>query len=102
MIRLVVFLIDSNDYFIIYIFPVTEKFDKKTKTFKNSLDKLKIDSLLIVIGSEEDKENLLNIINNIPNIDLIKQIGLNVYDLMKKEKVLITVKAIKELEERLG
>ena len=40
--------------------------------------------------------------NNIPNIDLIKQIGLNVYDLMKKEKVLITVKAIKELEERLG
>ena len=79
-----------------------EKFDKKTKTFKNSLDKLKIDSLLIVIGSEEDKENLLNIINNIPNIDLIKQIGLNVYDLMKKEKVLITVKAIKELEERLG
>ena len=77
------------------------KFDKKTKNFKNSLDKLKIDNLLIVIGSEEDKENLLNIINNIPNIDLIKQIGLNVYDLMKKENILITEKAVKELEERL-
>jgi len=77
------------------------EFDNKTKTFKNLLDKLKIDNLLIVIGSEEDKEKLLKIINNIPNIDLIKQLGLNVYDLMKKENVLITEKAIKELEERL-
>ncbi len=77
------------------------EFDNKTKTFKNLLEKLKIDNLLIVIGSEEDKEKLLKIINNIPNIDLIKQLGLNVYDLMKKENVLITEKAIKELEERL-
>ena len=77
------------------------KVDKKTKSFRKSFDKLDIKSVLFVIGSEEGEIELVKIINNIPNIDYIKQIGLNVYDVMNKDQIFITEKAIKEIENRL-
>ena len=58
-------------------------------------------NVLFVIGSEEGEIELLKTINNIPNIDYIKQIGLNVYDIMNKDEIFITEKAIKEIEDRL-
>ena len=78
-----------------------EKFEKKTKALKKSIDNLKINNLLIVVGSSEDQSTLDLSLSNIPNVDLIKQIGLNVYDLMRKDSVLMTVNAVKEIEDRL-
>ena len=78
-----------------------EKLETKTKILKKSFDNLKINNLLIVIGTSEEQSALDLSLKNIPNIDLIKQIGLNVYDLMKKDSVLITENAVKELEDRL-
>ena len=77
------------------------EFDKKTKTLKTALDKLNIKNVLLVIGKQENQQDLLKITKNIPNVDLIKQIGLNVYDVIKKEQILITEPAIREIEERL-
>ena len=78
-----------------------EKLETKTKILKKSFDNLKINNLLIVIGTSEEQSALDLSLKNIPNIDLIKQIGLNVYDLMKKDSVLITENAVKEIEDRL-
>ena len=78
-----------------------EKLETKTKILKKSFDNLKINNLLIVIGTSEEHSALDLSLKNIPNVDLIKQIGLNVYDLMKKDSVLITENAVKELEDRL-
>ena len=78
-----------------------EKLETKTKILKKSFDNLKINNLLIVIGKSEEQSALDLSLKNIPNVDLIKQIGLNVYDLMKKDSVLITENAVKELEDRL-
>ncbi len=78
-----------------------EKLETKTKILKKSFDNLKINNLLIVIGTSEEQNALDLSLKNIPNVDLIKQIGLNVYDLMKKDSVLITENAVKELEGRL-
>ena len=78
-----------------------EKLETKTKILKKSFDNLKINNLLIVIGTSEEQRALDLSLKNIPNVDLIKQIGLNVYDLMKKDSVLITENAVKELEGRL-
>ena len=77
-----------------------DKFEKKTKALKKSIDNLKINNLLIVIGSSEEQSGLDLSISNMPNVDMIKQIGLNVYDLMNKDSVLITENAIKEIEDR--
>ena len=78
-----------------------EKLETKTKILKKSFDNLKINNLLIVIGKSEEQSALDLSLKNIPNVDLIKQIGINVYDLMKKDSVLITENAVKELEDRL-
>ena len=74
------------------------KVDKKTKSFRKSFDKLDIKSVLFVIGSEEGEIELVKIINNIPNIDYIKQIGLNVYDVMNKDQILLLKKQLKKLK----
>ena len=78
-----------------------EKLETKTKILKKSFDNLKINNLLIVTGTSEEQSALDLSLKNIPNVDLIKQIGLNVYDLMNKDSVLITENAVKELEDRL-
>ena len=78
-----------------------EKLETKTKILKKSFDNLKINNLLIVTGTSEEQSALDLSLKNIPNVDLIKQIGINVYDLMKKDSVLITENAVKELEDRL-
>ena len=78
-----------------------KKLDSKTKKTSKSLEKLKINNLLIVLGDKDNQSDFLKSIQNIPRVDLIKQIGLNVYDLMKKDNIFFTEQAITELQERL-
>ena len=78
-----------------------EKLDKKTKTFNNYLKRSSFDKLLVVVGAGDNKNELYTVLKNIPNVDLISQIGLNVFDVLKKDKVLFTEIAVKEFEGRL-
>ena len=74
------------------------KFDEiKTKNFKKILDNLKITKSLVVLEGGNDK-----VVFSARNIKDIKTAGvneLNVYDIMKYEKVLITKGAVKNVEE---
>ena len=78
-----------------------EKFDGKTKTFKNAMNKSLLSNLLIVLSNKDEQKNMYYALRNIPNVDLISQIGLNVYDIINKDKILLTENALLEIEERL-
>ena len=74
------------------------KFDEiKTKKFKNILDNLKLEKAVVVLDTNDK-----NVIYSARNIENVKTAGvneLNVYDIMKYEKMLITKNAVKNIEE---
>ena len=74
--------------------------DGKTSSLKKHLDKLKIKSCCVIQDGSSSSE-FTKAISNIPNSKLISQIGANVYDILKYNKLLITKDAVKMLEERL-
>ncbi|MDR0640693.1 MAG: 50S ribosomal protein L4 [Holosporales bacterium] len=69
----------------------------KTKEFLSRFSDLK--TALFVDAS--NNEPVLRALSNIVGYDYVPQIGANVYDILRKEKVVISVDAIKELEGRL-
>ena len=73
----------------------------KTKDFKSTLAKLGLKSALIVTG-EQTPDNLKRAVANIPFIDVLSQQGLNVYDILRHENVLLTKDAIRYLEENFA
>ena len=74
------------------------KFDEiKTKSFKKILDNLKITKSLVVL--ENGNDNVVFSARNIKNIKTAGVNELNVYDIIKYEKVLITKGAVKNVEE---
>lgn len=71
----------------------------KTKDALQVLANLNVSSALLVDASVN--ENMLKSITNIHNVDLLPQIGANVYDIIRREKLVLTLEAAKALEERL-
>ncbi len=69
----------------------------KTKNFKNILDNLKINKTLVVLDSND--KNVIASARNIKNVKTEGVSELNVYDILKYEKVLITKAAVKNVEE---
>lgn len=69
----------------------------KTKEFLNCFGRLK--SALFVDVDRNDEFN--RVMNNLSGFDFLPQIGANVYDIIKKEKLVVTAGAIKALESRL-
>ena len=78
----------------------TPKSDGKTSTLKKNLDKIGINNALIITGNDVDN-NLLKAANNIKNLDILSHNGLNVYDIVKKDNLIIIGEALKHVEERL-
>jgi large subunit ribosomal protein L4 len=76
--------------------------DCKTKTAKDHLKNLNLDvNKTLFIDNEAVNENFFKATLNLHNVDVLPQIGANVYDIMRKDMVILTVDAIKTLEERL-
>ncbi len=73
----------------------------KTSLFKNKLNNLKIDSALFVDNLDLD-QNLILASNNIPKIDILPLAGLNVYDILKRDYLVISVSAVTGIQERLS
>ena len=74
------------------------KFDKiKTKDFSNVLKALKMDSALVVLDTND--KVVITSARNIKNVKTSAVNELNVYDILKYEKVLITKNAVKNVEE---
>ena len=55
----------------------------------------------LLIDAEQVNGNMLKAIANLDKIDIMPQIGANVYDILRKDKVVLTVAAVKSLEARL-
>ena len=73
----------------------------KTKNFKDFLKNIKSKSALFIHHKDAPKE-FVRSIKNIPNSKKIEDVGTNVYDLIKYEKVFFTKESFKAIEDRLN
>jgi len=81
---------------------VVDKFEldeAKTKLMVRALAELKVQSALVVIPQSDVK--IERSARNLPKIKVLRVEGLNVYDLLRYEHLILTEGALKRLEERL-
>jgi large subunit ribosomal protein L4 len=74
--------------------------ETKTKVLKGHFDKLGVANALIVDGAEIDNGFRLAT-RNIPNIDVLPIQGINVYDILRRNTLVLTRAALDALEARL-
>jgi len=72
----------------------------KTAELVKKLGKLGWRSVLIIGGAVID-ENFKRAASNIPNVDVLPQQGANVYDILRRETLVLTKDAVQHLESRL-
>ncbi len=77
------------------------KSDGKTAKLKSKLIKLGLENALIIGGGAVD-EKFLRAARNIPLIDVLPQQGVNVYDILRREVLVLTKDSAAHLEERLS
>jgi large subunit ribosomal protein L4 len=73
--------------------------DAKTKALSDRFGKLEILNALIIDGAEIDA-NFRLAIRNIPNVDVLPVQGINVYDIIRRNKLVLTRAALDALEAR--
>ncbi|NVO13684.1 MAG: 50S ribosomal protein L4 [Rhodoplanes sp.] len=73
--------------------------DGKTKTLKARFAKLGFENALIIDGAELESKFTLAA-RNIPNIDVLPVQGINVYDILRRRKLVLTRAAVDALEAR--
>lgn len=74
--------------------------DHKTKPMAAALGKFGFNSALIVGGKEIDV-NFARATSNIPRVDVLPSIGANVYDILRRDVLVLTKEAVNDLTERL-
>jgi len=72
----------------------------KTRDLAKRFGKLGVESVLVVDG-EFDKNFELSA-RNLSHVSLVAAAGLNVYDIMRRDKLVLTAAAVKAIEERLA
>jgi large subunit ribosomal protein L4 len=72
----------------------------KTKELATRLKKLGWSSALIIDGAEVN-ENFGRAAQNLPHIEVLPQQGINVYDILRNDLLVLTKDAVSHLEERL-
>jgi large subunit ribosomal protein L4 len=73
--------------------------EAKTKALKSAFVKLGLDNALIIDGAEVEG-NVRLAARNIPNIDVLPVQGINVYDILRRHKLVLTRAALDALEAR--
>ncbi len=73
----------------------------KTKGVRETLKNLGLTSALIIDGAEVDA-NMSLALRSIPNVDLLPVQGINVYDILRRDKLVLTKSAVEALEARLA
>jgi large subunit ribosomal protein L4 len=75
--------------------------EPKTKAVVALLGRLGLpDSTLVVVGSAEYNRAVKKSFTNLPRVKCIACGGVNVYDILRHDHLLMTVSAVEELEER--
>ncbi|CBI76617.1 50S ribosomal protein L4 [Bartonella clarridgeiae 73] len=73
--------------------------DAKTKVLNANFSKLGFNNALLIGGKEIDV-NFFRAASNIPNIDVLPVQGINVYDILRRGKLVLSKEAVEALEER--
>lgn len=73
--------------------------DGKTKTLKGQFGKLGLANALVIGGVDLDN-NFALASRNIPNVDVLPVQGINVYDILRRDTLVLTKSAVEALEER--
>jgi len=73
--------------------------EAKTKALVESFGKLGLTNALLIGGAELDV-NFKRAASNIPNIDVLPVQGINVYDILRRGKLVLSKAAVEALEER--
>jgi large subunit ribosomal protein L4 len=74
--------------------------EAKTKALAQRLEKLGWGSVLIIDGPTLD-ENFARAARNLPGVDVLPQQGANVYDILRRDTLVLTRDAVQHLEARL-
>jgi large subunit ribosomal protein L4 len=72
----------------------------KTAALRARFDKLGLTNALIITGAQVDGAFKLAA-RNIPNVDVLPTVGLNVYDVLRREKLVLTREAVEAIQARL-
>jgi large subunit ribosomal protein L4 len=73
--------------------------DGKTKTLVSAFEKLGLANALIIDGASVN-ESFAKAARSIPNIDVLPIQGINVYDILRRKKLVLTKAAVEALEAR--
>jgi len=73
----------------------------KTKALRQQFAKLALDNALIIDGAELEA-GFVKAARNIPNIDVLPVQGINVYDILRRRKLVLTKAAVAALEARFN
>ena len=73
--------------------------EAKTKALRNQFEKLGLANALIIDGAEI-APGVRTAARNIPNIDVLPVQGINVYDILRRQKLVLTRAAVDALEAR--
>ena len=74
--------------------------EAKTKALRARLDALGWESVLIIDGAAVD-QGFARAARNLPKVDVLPQIGANVYDILRRDTLVLTRDAVQQLEARL-
>lgn len=74
----------------------------KTKALAEQLGKHGFGDVLFVDGGDELETNFALASRNLPLVDLLPVAGANVYDILRRDKLVLTTEAVRRLEERLA
>lgn len=73
--------------------------EAKTAALQKSLDNLKLEKALFIAGETVDA-NVARAARNIAHIDVLPNAGLNVYDILRADKLVLTQDAVNAIHER--
>ena len=75
--------------------------DGKTSGLAKSLGQMGVANALMIGGAQVD-ESFGRAARNIPNIDVLPVQGINVYDILRRDKLVLSREAVDALQERLA
>jgi large subunit ribosomal protein L4 len=75
--------------------------DAKTAALRDQLGKIGVTHALVIAGAEVDK-NFGLAARNIPNVDVLPNAGLNVYDVLRRQTLVLTKDAVDAINARFA
>ena len=73
----------------------------KTSALRANFDKIGLKNALVIAGAEVDEKFALAA-RNIPNIDVLPNAGLNVYDVLRRQTLVLTKDAVEAINARFA